>query len=567
MILKGIGVSEGVGFAESFHYHEQELKITYKYADDQETELTHLNNALNKAENDINSLKKIAKLSLSDDDCLIFDAHLSILNDPELLKEVKQFIKEGYSAPYAYEVASNYYLDLIKEVEDEYLRARSIDFNDVFKRVIANLLNLEQKPLTFDKPVILVVKDLTPSSTASLDFKFVKGIISEHGSFTSHASIIARTLGIPAIVGIPVEKVPNNTSLIIDGRYGQIITDPTTSDVAVYNEYLERISARESRLALYRNKATVTKDGHQVKLALNIANLGDLKGTNISEGIGLYRTEFLYMEKVIMPSETEQEKAYLEALESNKKELNIIRTLDIGGDKALTYLNIKSETNPFLGNRAIRLSLTYKDIFKTQLRALLKANIYGNLGIMIPMVSTVEEIIEAKALISEVETELIKEGNKINTYQFGIMIEVPIAALNVGKLLKEVDFISIGSNDLIQYLFAADRMNDSVNYLYQPYHPSFLRLIKHVIDEAKKQNKMVGLCGEIAANKDLSLVLVGLGIDELSMMEGAILPIREILSKVTYQELKEISQNVFNYETNEEVKIYLKEMLQLIERR
>ncbi|NLB85223.1 MAG: phosphoenolpyruvate--protein phosphotransferase, partial [Acholeplasmataceae bacterium] len=299
----------------------------------------------------------------------------------------------------------------------------------------------------------------------------------------------------------------------------------------------------------------------------NIANLGDLKGTNISEGIGLYRTEFLYMEKVIMPSETEQEKAYLEALESNKKELNIIRTLDIGGDKALTYLNIKSETNPFLGNRAIRLSLTYKDIFKTQLRALLKANIYGNLGIMIPMVSTVEEIIEAKALISEVETELIKEGNKINTYQFGIMIEVPIAALNVGKLLKEVDFISIGSNDLIQYLFAADRMNDSVNYLYQPYHPSFLRLIKHVIDEAKKQNKMVGLCGEIAANKDLSLVLVGLGIDELSMMEGAILPIREILSKVTYQELKEISQNVFNYETNEEVKIYLKEMLQLIERR
>ena len=218
MIIKGIGVSEGIGFAESFHYHEEELKITYKYSDDHETELKYLNDALKKAETDITNLKNIAKLSLSDEDCLIFDAHLSILNDPELIKDVKQLIKEGYSAAYAYEVAGEYYLDLIKQVEDEYLRARSIDFNDVFKRVIANLLNLEQKPLTFDKPVILVVKDLTPSSTASLDFKYVKGIISEHGSLTSHTSIIARTLGIPAIVGIPLDKVPNNTKLIIDGR-------------------------------------------------------------------------------------------------------------------------------------------------------------------------------------------------------------------------------------------------------------------------------------------------------------------------------------------------------------
>lgn len=566
MILKGISVSEGVAIGKTYHHHSEHLTATKEIVKDYKKELTKLKSAISKAKKDILELKKLASKSLTEEEEFIFDAHISILEDIEFLKEVKELIeKEKYSCAFAYQEVSNKYLDLFSNIENSYMYARKADISDVFNRVMQILLGYKPKELVFNEPVILVSDNLTPEQTIGLNFKHVKAIVSKTGSYTSHASIIARSLGIPAIIGYGINDIANNNDCIVDGTNNTIIVNPTIKQINKYNEIITLIEKEKKELNYFKDRKTKTKDGHKIKLALNVASELELKGSKISEGIGLYRTEFLFMEQASMPTEELQEKVYLKALSTNKNEQITIRTLDIGGDKNIPYLKLNNEANPFLGLRAIRLSLTYKDMFKTQLRALLKANKYSNLQIMVPMIAVEEEILKTKELLKEVELELKTEKIKINPYKFGIMVEIPVCALNIKYLLKHVDFISIGSNDLIQYLFAADRMNDQVGYLYQPYHPTFLKLLNNIIKEAKKQSKEVSLCGEVGSSKYLSLVLVGMGIDKLSMNEPNILKIRSLLSKVNYKDLEKLAKKVLTFNNNQEVKNYLVSYLEKIE--
>lgn len=567
MIKKGIAVSSGLGLAKAFKHKESKVNISSELVNDPKGQLAKLEQALNRAEKEILESKALAQNIMTDDDTHIFDVQLSILRDPYFLKEVSDLINKGHYASFAYDQIMNQYIDKVREIEDEYLKQRSVDLADVYKKMMHFLDALSRNVITITSPVVLVVKDLTPSDTIGLDFNLVKGIVSERGGKTSHASIIARTMGIPSVAGIRTNNIKNDDLLLVDGRYGTVSINPDENELVEYAHYLDRIKSKTKRLEPFKTKATKTSDGHQIKIGVNISNHLEAKTISYAEGVGLFRTEFLFMGSKEMPNIDQQIKAYEDVLKASKNELNIIRTLDIGGDKDLTYLPVKKELNPFLGQRAIRLSLANKQMFRTQLKAMLIANKWGNLGIMIPMIATLEELLEAKATLEDVKKDLIAQNYEIKPYQIGIMVEVPIVALGLEDIINEVDFVSIGSNDLIQYLFAADRMNEEVSYLYQPFHPHLLRLIKHVVKISHKYNKMVGVCGEIAGSKPSALLLLGLGVDELSMGYSSILEIRELIHHVSFEEAKQFVEEVIQLRTNEEVSRRANEFVKLIESR
>ncbi|MGI6787606.1 MAG: phosphoenolpyruvate--protein phosphotransferase [Acholeplasmataceae bacterium] len=564
MIKKGISVSDGLGLAHAYVIYEPEAVVTSELTTDPQEQLNKLEKAILEAEIEIKKSKEMAQSLMDGDDAYIFDAHLAILKDKYFLSDVKELIKLGHYASYAYQQVTKKYIDEIRQAENLYLQERSVDVTDVYMKVMFYLNALSKPALHIDQPVVLVAKDLTPSQTIGLDFNYVKGIVTERGGKTSHAAIIARTLGIPSVAGIRVNAINNNDLLLVDGRYGTVTIDPSEDELVEYAYFLDRIQSKEKRLEPFKKLKTQTLDGHFIKLGANISSHEEINHLKYAEGVGLFRTEYLFMRDSKTPTLEEQIHSYQSVLASNKEDLNIIRTLDIGGDKNLTYLPIKKELNPFLGQRAIRLSLANKNLFKTQLKALLIANKYSNLGIMLPMISTLDEIIEAKEIITKVEEELLDEGYIINQYQLGIMVEVPIAAFGLEDLIGEVDFISIGSNDLIQYLFAADRMNEEVAYLYQPYHPQLLKIIKHVVTVAHKYNKWVGVCGEMAGVKESALLLVGLGVDELSMGYTSILEIREMLSRAQYVELKKLTNKMLKLKSNEEVLLEVRKYLEKI---
>lgn len=553
MIKKGISVSHGLGLARAYLIEDSKVVVSSELTGDINEQLNKLENAILEAEAEIKKSKELAQNLMDDNDAYIFDAHLAILKDEYFLRDVKYLINLGHYASYAYKEVTKKYLDEIRKAESLYLQERSIDVNDVYMKVMYYLDALSRPHLSIDREVVLVASDLTPSQTIGLDFNLVKAIVTEHGGKTSHAAIIARTLGIPSVAGIRISSINEGDLLLVDGRYGTVSIDPSEDELVEYAYFLDKIQTKEKRLEPFKKQKTHTLDGQYIKLGANISSHEEISHLKYAEGVGLFRTEFLFMRDSKTPSIEEQMHSYETVLASNKNQTHVIRTLDIGGDKNLTYLPIKKEENPFLGQRAIRLSLANKNIFTSQLKALLLANKYSNLAIMMPMISTLDEILEAKELIKSVEAELIKEGHKINSYQLGIMVEVPIAAFGLEDLIEEVDFVSIGSNDLIQYLFAADRMNEEVAYLYQPYHPQLLKIIKHVINVAHKHNKWVGVCGEMAGVKESALLLVGLGVDELSMGYTSILEIREMLSKVKMTDLTKLVARVLKLKKNDEV--------------
>ncbi len=561
MIKKGISVSHGLGLAPAYIIQDLKVVVSSERASDTLEQLNKLENAILEAEVEIKKSKEMAQNLMDEEDAYIFDAHLAILKDEYFLRDVKDLINLGHYASYAYKQVTKKYLDEIRKAESIYLQERSIDVNDVYMKVMFYLDALSRPQLSINQEVILVASDLTPSQTIGLDFNLVKGIVTERGGKTSHAAIIARTLGIPSVAGIRISSINEGDLLLVDGRYGTVTIDPSEDELVEYAYFLDRIQTKEKRLEPFKKLKTQTLDGRYIKLGANISSHDEIDHLKYAEGVGLFRTEFLFMRDSKTPTLEEQIHSYEMVLASNKNEINVIRTLDIGGDKNLTYLPIKKEENPFLGQRAIRLSLANKNLFRTQLKALLLANKYSNLAIMMPMISTLDEILEAKELIKSVETELTEEGHKINKYQLGIMVEVPIAAFGLEDLIEEVDFVSIGSNDLIQYLFAADRMNEEVAYLYQPYHPQLLKIIKHVVNIAKKHDKWVGVCGEMAGVKESALLLVGLGVDELSMGYTSILEIREMLSKVKTTELTKLVNNVLKLKSNDEVLQVVKKFL------
>lgn len=558
-MLKGIAASGGITIAKAYKLEVPQITIEKKEGNPVE-EIEKFNAALQASREDIEKIKAKAASKLSAEELEIFDAHLMVVDDPALSDEVTTMIEnDKVNAEYALDTVANNYISMFESLDDEYMRERAADIKDVTTRIKYHLLGVTVADLSMiDEEVIIVAHDLTPSDTAQLDRKYTKGFATEIGGRTSHSAIMARSLEIPAIVGIHgiMQEVKHNDLLILDALKGQLLVNPDEATVSEYREKAEKYNREVAALKVLKDKETVTVDGHKVELVGNIGTPDDVNAVidNGGEGVGLYRTEFLYMNSNELPSEESQFEAYKKVLVAMNGKPVVVRTLDIGGDKKLPYLPIDPEMNPFLGYRAIRLCLDRKDIFRTQLRALLRASAYGKLRIMFPMIATINEFTQAKALYEEERAKLVEEGIAVgDDVQVGMMVEIPAAAVLADEFAKYADFFSIGTNDLIQYSMAADRMSEKVSYLYQPFNPSILKLIKMTIDGAHSQGKWCGMCGEMAGEPDAVSVLMGLGLDEFSMSATSILKARKVATEISYAQMKEMADKALKCQRAEEV--------------
>jgi phosphotransferase system enzyme I (PtsI) len=558
--LKGIGASSGYAIYPAFVLKEVNLDVNCQNIDDIDSEIKKLDHAIELSIRDIEQIKEKTMDNDGESHALIFDAHIQMAKDPEIKRKVHDLItNEALNAECAYKKVTQEFIDLFHLMDDDYFKERASDIMDVSQRVLAHMLHITLPDLSLiDKEVIIVANDLTPSMTSQLNKNYVKGFCTDKGGRTSHSAIMARTLEIPAVVGLGniTSLVEQDQLLSIDGIEGLVYVSPTKKEVKIQKEKETNYLKFKQLEQKYKNLPSVTKDGHKVELAANIGNPKDMKTVliNGAEGIGLYRTEFLYMGKDQIPTEDEQYIAYADVLKQMPNSKVVIRTLDIGGDKHLSYLQMDEELNPFLGHRALRLCLEKTDLFKQQLRALLRASIHGNLHIMFPMVATIEELRQAKQILEECKLELTNENKDFSEdIKVGIMVEIPSVAMLADQFAKEVDFFSIGTNDLIQYSFAADRMNEKVSYLYQPLNPSLLRLISQVIKASHEAGIWTGMCGEMAGDELAALVLCGLGLDEFSMSATSILSIRYKLSQYNYETLQKLSKECLKCSTQKEV--------------
>ncbi|EJD8496616.1 phosphoenolpyruvate--protein phosphotransferase [Staphylococcus pseudintermedius] len=559
-IIKGIAASDGVAIAKAYLLVEPDLSFSNEKTDQPEAEVQKFNEALNNSKIELTKIRNHAEEQLGADKAAIFDAHLLVLDDPELIQPIEEKIKnESASAPQALTEVTQNFITIFESMDNEYMEERAADIRDVAKRVLAHILGVElPNPSIIDESVIIVAHDLTPSDTAQLNKQYVQGFVTNIGGRTSHSAIMSRSLEIPAVVGTKSisESVQQGDMVIVDGLTGDVIVNPSDDEIKAYQHKRESFFADREALKQLRDEPSKTLDGHEVELAANIGTPNDLEGVhnNGAEGIGLYRTEFLYMGRDNMPTEDEQFEAYKKVLESMEGKRVVVRTLDIGGDKELPYLNLPEEMNPFLGYRAIRLCLDQPEIFRPQLRALLRASAYGKLNIMFPMVATIQEFRDAKALLLEEKENLKQEGVEVSDdIELGIMVEIPATAALADVFAKEVDFFSIGTNDLIQYTMAADRMSERVSYLYQPYNPSILRLIKQVIDASHQEGKWTGMCGEMAGDETAIPLLIGLGLDEFSMSATSILKARRQIKDLSRTEMVQLADRALNCATVDEV--------------
>ncbi|KRG10621.1 phosphoenolpyruvate--protein phosphotransferase [Staphylococcus sp. NAM3COL9] len=559
--INGIAASDGVAIAKAYLLVEPDLSYNNEKITDIDAEIAKFNDAIETSKVELTKIRNNAEKNLGADKAAIFDAHLLVLDDPELIQPIEDKIKnEQVNAPTALSEVTGQFIIIFENMDNEYMKERAADIRDVSKRVLAHILGVElPNPSIIDESVVIIGNDLTPSDTAQLNKEFVQGFVTNIGGRTSHSAIMSRSLEIPAVVGTKsiTKDVKQGDMIIVDGLTGEVIIDPTDDEVIAYENKRERFFEDKKELQKLRNEETKTIDGKHAELAANIGTPNDLKGVieNGAEGIGLYRTEFLYMGRDEMPTEDEQFEAYKKVLETMEDKRVVVRTLDIGGDKELPYLNLPEEMNPFLGYRAIRLCLDQPDIFRPQLRALLRASVYGKLNIMFPMVATINEFRDAKALLLEEKENLKQEGTEVSDdIELGIMVEIPSTAALADVFAKEVDFFSIGTNDLIQYTMAADRMSERVSYLYQPYNPSILRLVKQVIEASHKEGKWTGMCGEMAGDEIAIPLLLGLGLDEFSMSATSVLKARRQIKGLSQNEMEELSQRAINCATSEEVK-------------
>lgn len=567
--LKGIGASAGVAIAKAYRLEEPDLTVHQKDINDPETEVKRFEEAIHVSKQELEAIKEHALKELGQDKADIFSAHLLVLSDPELLNPVKDKINsDKVNAEFALKETATMFVTMFEAMDNEYMKERAADIRDVTKRVIGHLLGVDiPNPSMISEEVVIIAEDLTPSDTAQLNRQFVKGFATDIGGRTSHSAIMARSMEIPAVVGTKeaTKTVKNGDLIIVDGISGDVIIQPSEDEVKAYQKKHEDYLAKKAEWAKLVDQPTVTKDGVHVELAANIGTPEDVKGVleNGGEAVGLYRTEFLYMGRDQLPTEEEQFDAYKTVLEKMEGKAVVVRTLDIGGDKELPYLQLPKEMNPFLGFRAIRLCLEEQEIFRTQLRALLRASTYGNLKIMFPMIATLSEFREAKAILLEEKEALVAAGTDVSdSIEIGIMVEIPSTAVIADQFAKEVDFFSIGTNDLIQYTMVADRMNERVSYLYQPYNPAILRLITLVIEAAHKEGKWVGMCGEMAGDEIAIPLLLGLGLDEFSMSATSILPARTQLSKLSKEEGASFKEHILSLSTTEEVVDFVKKTFQ-----
>lgn len=566
ILLEGVAASPGIAIGKSLLKKEEKIKIDKKnISNDQiENEIQKLHKALNKSKKSLKKLKEETAENLGEEQAEIFTAHLMILDDPEVIPLFEDKIKNNkINAEAAVKAVIDEFSAVFTAMEDQYLKERGSDIKDVGMRIIKNLLGIKNLSDKLKKDIIIIADDLTPSDTAKLDTDKVLAFVTKEGSKTSHSAIMARSLGIPAVVGVGnklIEKSENNMEIIVDGNKAKIFLNPDQDTLNEYKDKLKKYEAEQQSLDFFKDKKAETKDGYAIEVVGNMGNIEDVNSilANGGEGVGLFRSEFLYMDRSQLPSEEEQFNVYKKVAKKMGDRPVIIRTLDVGGDKELSYLDFPEEMNPFLGYRAIRVCLQRDDIFKPQLKALLRASSFGNLKIMFPMISSLEELQAAKAKVKEVKSELKADGVKYNKdIDLGIMIEIPAAVMIAERLAKEVDFFSIGTNDLIQYTVAVDRMNKQISAMHTPYHPAVLRLIKKTIEAAHAENIWVGMCGEAAGEELLIPFLLGVGLDEFSMSAVSILKTKETLSKWTLAEAKKESEKLMEFATAAEVKRYL----------
>ena len=564
-MLKGIAASSGVAIAKVYKLVQPILEIN-KITSDSNKEIIKLKEGINKTIKDIELIKDRASINLSEEELAVFDAHLMMIQDPEFETQIIDMINnEKCNAEYASKTVGDMMVTMFESMEDAYFKERASDIKDVTFRLNCNLVNAIIPDLTIiDSEVVIVAHDLTPSDTAQLNKKYTLGFATSIGGRTSHSAIMARSLEIPAVVGISdiLTSCNHNDSIILDAINGNVIINPTNEQISTYTKMKDDFIAEKEALKVLINEKSITLDNHHVELAGNIGTPKDADSVvaNGGEGIGLYRTEFLYMDKENdFPTEEEQFNAYKSVLETMNNKRVVVRTLDIGGDKTLPYFKFPEEMNPFLGYRAIRLCLDRTDIFKVQLRALLRASVYGKLAIMFPMIATVKEFLDAKAIFNEVKTELIKENIKVSdNIELGMMVEIPATAAIAKQFAKHADFFSIGTNDLIQYTMAADRMSEKVSYLYQPLNPSILNLIKMTIDGAHSEGKWCGMCGEMAGDEKAVPILLGLGLDEFSMSASSILSARKQIRNLSKKDMELLANKALEMSTEEEVLELLK---------
>ena len=568
--LKGIAASDGIAVAPAYLLVEPDLSFSKTSVSDVDAEVARFKKVVEESTKELEKVRDKAKESLGPEEAQVFDAHLLFLSDPEFTGAIETEIKDQkINAEAALDETAQKFITIFEGMTDNaYMQERAADVRDVSKRLMAHLLGKKlPDPAAIDHEVVVVAYDLTPSDTAQLNKKYVKGFVTDVGGRTAHSAIMARSLEIPAVVGTETitKDVKDGDMLIADGLDGDAIINPTDAQIEEYTKKGEAFAKQKEEWKKLKNEPSVTANGKKFIIAANIGTPNDMKGVkeNGAEAIGLYRTEFLYMDSKDFPSEEAQFDAYKKVIEDMDGKQTIIRTCDIGGDKHLDYWDLPEEMNPFLGVRAIRLSMQYKDIFRTQLRALLRASAYGPLGIMFPMIGTLAELREAKQILAEEKDKLAKEGVKIgDDLQVGMMIEVPAAAVLADQFAKEVDFFSIGTNDLIQYTMAADRGNDNVSYLYQPYNPSVLRLIKHTIDCAHENGIWCGMCGEAAGDNTMFPILLSMGLDEYSMSATSILRIRSLMKKINTEDIKELANKAcFVSETADENKKLVEETM------
>lgn len=566
-MLKGIAASAGISIARVYKLEAPKVEIVKKEGDPA-AEVEKFNAALEKTKKDIEGVKERAAKRLSEEELAVFDAHLMMAGDPEFASQIVNMIEtDKVNAEYAADAVATQMVTMFESMDNDYFRERAADIKDVTFRLKCNLLGLTIPDLTaIDEDSIIVAYDLTPSDTAQLN-EYVKGFATAIGGKTSHSAIMANSLEIPAVVGCG-EEVLNAAAqgdlMILDAVDGNVIINPDEAAVKEYEAKAEAFKAEKEALKVLVDAKTITTDGHQVELAGNIGGIKDVEGVlkNGGEGVGLFRTEFLYMDSDHFPTEEEQFEAYKAVLKGMGGKKVVVRTLDIGGDKKLKYFTFPEEMNPFLGYRAIRLCLDRTDIFRTQLRALIRASVYGKLCIMFPMIATVKEFCDAKAIYEEEKAKLIAEGVQVaDDIEVGMMVEIPAAAVLADQFAKYADFFSIGTNDLIQYSMAADRMSEHVSYLYQPYNPSVLRLVKMTIEGAHKEGKWAGMCGAMAGEEYAAPILLGLGLDEFSMSATQILKARKIINGLSKKEMEELAAEAVNKQTADEVLEFVKAKL------
>ncbi|QWS02067.1 phosphoenolpyruvate--protein phosphotransferase [Limosilactobacillus fermentum] len=568
--VKGIAASDGIGIAPAYLLVDPDLSYDKVKVDDTVAEYARVEKAFQDSIEELTQIKENAKDRLGEEELGVFDAHIAILSDPEMLGQIKDDIENNHTgAEEAVDKVTTAFADMLAAMTDNaYMQERAADVKDVAKRAMSHLLGKQLPNIAgINSPVVIVAHEITPSDTSQMDAKFVKGIVTDLGGRTSHAAIMSRTLRIPAIVGSNkiTTSVEHGQMMIVDGLNGDAIIDPSDDQVKEYEAKAEAFEAERAEWAKLVDAPSVSKDGKEFEIAANIGTPDDTEDAvkQGADGVGLFRSEFLYMDNDHMPSEDEQFEAYKKAVVGMNGKPVVVRTMDIGGDKPLDYMPLPKEENPFLGYRAIRICLDRPELFKTQLRALVRASEFGPVSIMFPMIATVAELRQAKAIFEEAKAEVQKDHPGLgDDVKIGMMIEIPLAALNAAQLAKEVDFFSIGTNDLIQYSFAADRGNEAVSYLYQPLNPAFLSLVKHVITSAHENGAKAAMCGEMAGDEMALPLLMGMGLDEYSMSATSILRTRSMMKKLDTKEWAGyVDEIIANYATVEEVQDFVKSKL------